>query len=282
MTYIPPVDLAPSPAPPDVQELARTEGVRVLDYACQADAAAGPTSDEFRQLSIIVLEAGSFCYADHGYTRLLEPGAVVLGCPGDGYRCTHPYGCGDRGTIFQFSQAAVLQLQADLAGPARPRPAVFAQAPRQAAAVARARRASAPLALEEAAYGLAASVLGALDGSAAEVPPSLRPADRDRAHAAAQLIERRFAEPLDLHTLAAEVATSPFHFLRAFRQELGLTPHQYLLRTRLRQAAWQLAATDRSVTEIALAVGFGDLTNFIRTFRAHLGETPSAFRRRLA
>jgi AraC-like DNA-binding protein len=138
------------------------------------------------------------------------------------------------------------------------------------------------MALDEAAYGLAASVLGALDGSAVEVPPTLRRADRERAHAAAQLIERRFDEALDLHTLAAEVATSPFHFLRSFRQELGLTPHQYLVRTRLRHAVRQLATTDRPVTAIALAVGFGDLTNFIRTFRAHVGETPSTFRRRLA
>jgi len=231
-----------------------------------------------------VLGAGAFCYADHGYTRLLEPGAVVLGCPGDAYRCTHPFGCADRGTIIQLSDQALQQLQADLPGRARPRPAVFAQAPRLAAltTVARARQAGSTLALEEVAYALAAGVLGGLDGSAAEVPPSLRPADRDRAHAAAELIERRYAETLDLDTLAAAVATSPFHFLRAFRQELGLTPHQYLLRTRLRHAVHQLAGTDLPITEIALAVGFNDLSNFIRTFRAHVGETPSSFRQRIA
>ncbi|MDB5100298.1 MAG: transcriptional regulator, AraC family [Cyanobacteria bacterium RYN_339] len=287
MTYIPSSEIS---APlsgletSDVQELARTEGVRVLDYTCRASAASAPTADHFRQLSIIVVRDGAFCYSDHGYTRLLEPGAVVLGCSGESYHCTHAYGCGDRGTVFQFTDGAVAQLQADLACRTRPRPAVFAQAPLREAlvAAASARQATTALALDEAAYGLAASVLRALDGSAAMVPPSLRRADRDRAHAAAQLIERRFGEALDLHTLAAEVATSPFHFLRLFRQELGLTPHQYLVRTRLRHAIHQLASTNSPVTAIALAVGFGDLTNFIRTFRRHVGEPPSAFRRRLA
>jgi AraC-like DNA-binding protein len=274
MTYIPSLLAAPT----DVQEPAPPVGVHVAHFACQQP---DQTSDRFRQLSIVVVEAGSFCYDDHGYTRLLEPGAVVLGCAGDAYGCSHPYGGGDRGTIFQFSDAALAQLQVDLGSRARPRPAVFAQAPGLAAraAVALARQAVSP---EEGAYGLAAGVLGALDGSATEVPPSLRPADRDRAHAAAQLIEERFAEALDLHALAAAVATSPFHFLRCFRQELGLTPHQYLLRTRLRHAVRLLATTDRPITEIALAVGFNDLANFIRTFRAHVGEPPSTYRRRLA
>lgn len=287
MTYIPPphpIPSAPSAPPSDVHERARTEGVRVLDYRCREAAADGPTVDCYQQLSIVVVREGAFCYADHGYTRVLEPGAVVLGCAGDDYHCTHTYGCGDRGTIFQFSDATVARLQEDLERRTLPRAAVFAQAPRfeALAAVALARHAAAPLALEEAAYGLAASVIGALDGSAVEVPPSWRPADRDRAHAGAALIERRFAEALDLHTIAAEVATSPFHFLRLFRQELGLTPHQYLVRTRIRQAVRLLTDTDRPVTTVALDVGFGDLTNFIRTFRAHVGATPSAYRRRMA
>jgi AraC-like DNA-binding protein len=287
MTYIPspdPTRSAPRATPSDVHELARTEGVRALDYRCREAAAVGPTSDRYHQLSIVVVRDGAFCYADHGYTRVLEPGAVVLGCAGDDYRCTHTYGCGDRGTVFQFSDEAVDQLQADLAGRAMLRAAVFAQAPRleALAAVALARVATAPLALEEAAYGLASSVIGALDGSAVEVPPSWRRADRDRAHAGAELMERRFAEALDLHTIATEVASSPFHFLRIFRQEIGLTPHQYLVRTRLRHAVRLLAETDRPVTAIALDVGFADLSNFIRTFRAHVGDTPSAYRRRFA
>ena len=59
----------------------------------------------------------------------------------------------------------------------------------------------------------------------------------------------------------------------------GVTPHQWLLRVRLRAAAEKLAATKVPVTEIALDVGFEDLSNFTRTFRAEFGASPREYRR---
>jgi AraC-like DNA-binding protein len=72
---------------------------------------------------------------------------------------------------------------------------------------------------------------------------------------------------------------SPYHFLRSFKAVTGVTPHQWLLRARLRAAAEKLAATKTPVTEIALDVGFEDLSNFTRTFRAEFGASPREFRR---
>jgi AraC-like DNA-binding protein len=69
-------------------------------------------------------------------------------------------------------------------------------------------------------------------------------------------------------------------FLRTFKRVTGVTPHQWVLRARLRDAARRLADTRAPVTEIALDVGFEDLSNFIRTFRAEFGVSPSRFRRR--
>ncbi len=63
---------------------------------------------------------------------------------------------------------------------------------------------------------------------------------------------------------------------------LGVTPHQYLVRCRLRLAARLLADPHRPVTEIAYAVGFGDLSNFVRSFRRAAGVTPTGFRRAAA
>ena len=71
----------------------------------------------------------------------------------------------------------------------------------------------------------------------------------------------------------------PFHFLRVFTKALGVTPHQYLLRSRLRHAARLLAGDDRSITDIAYDVGFGDLSNFVRTFRRAAGVSPRDFRK---
>src|SRR5204863_8427896 len=70
----------------------------------------------------------------------------------------------------------------------------------------------------------------------------------------------------------------PFHFLRLFSQALGVTPHQYLVRSRLRHAARRLADDDSPVTDIAYDVGFADLSNFVRTFGRAAGASPLKFR----
>src|SRR4029450_5363553 len=75
-----------------------------------------------------------------------------------------------------------------------------------------------------------------------------------------------------------EVGLSSFHFLRVFSAVVGVTPHQYLVRSRLRHAARLLADEDRAVTDIAFDVGFADLSNFVRTFHRAAGVSPRAFR----
>ena len=62
----------------------------------------------------------------------------------------------------------------------------------------------------------------------------------------------------------------------------GVTPHQYLVRSRLRRAARLLSERERSVTDIAIDVGFGDLSNFVRTFHRAAGVSPTEFRRAAA
>ena len=90
---------------------------------------------------------------------------------------------------------------------------------------------------------------------------------------------RNAHEPIDLDGAAREAGLSPFHFLRLFRDVLGVTPHQYLVRARLRHAARLLADEERSITDIALDVGFADLSNFVRTFHRAAGVSPRGFRR---
>jgi AraC-like DNA-binding protein len=92
-------------------------------------------------------------------------------------------------------------------------------------------------------------------------------------------LEERSHEELDLGEVAAAAKLSPFHFLRLFRSALGVTPHQYLVRSRLRNAARLLADEDRSISSIALDVGFSDLSNFIRTFHRVATVSPRAFRK---
>lgn len=84
--------------------------------------------------------------------------------------------------------------------------------------------------------------------------------------------------PRTLAELADGAGLSPYHFLRTFKHVTGVTPHQWLLRARLREAARRLAAGRDPVTDIALDVGFGDLSNFMRSFRAEFGISPRRYR----
>ncbi len=86
-------------------------------------------------------------------------------------------------------------------------------------------------------------------------------------------------QPIDLESAAREAGLGAFHFLRLFASVLGVTPHQYLVRSRLRHAARLLAEDGRSITDVALDVGFGDLSNFVRTFHRAAGLSPRSFRR---
>ena len=78
--------------------------------------------------------------------------------------------------------------------------------------------------------------------------------------------------------LARAAFASPKHFIRSFRAAFGETPQQYLLRRRVERAKGLLRATDASVTEISLEVGFHSLGSFSTVFRARVGEPPSRYR----
>jgi AraC-like DNA-binding protein len=93
-------------------------------------------------------------------------------------------------------------------------------------------------------------------------------------------MDRAYAQPLDVPTLARIAHVSPAHFSRTFRATFGETPHRYLQRRRVERAAFLLRESSLSVTEISLEVGFNSLGTFSRTFRDVLGESPSSYRER--
>ena len=91
-------------------------------------------------------------------------------------------------------------------------------------------------------------------------------------------MDRAYAEPLDVRTVAAVAHVSEAHFIRSFRTVFGETPHRYLQRRRVERSMFLLRETDRSITEICFDVGFMSLGTFSRTFREIIGETPSSYR----
>jgi AraC-like DNA-binding protein len=91
-------------------------------------------------------------------------------------------------------------------------------------------------------------------------------------------IDRAYAGPLDIATLAAVAHMSEAHFIRSFRAAFGESPHRYLQRRRIERAMFLLRTGEQSVTDICAAVGFTSLGTFSRTFREITGASPSAFR----
>jgi len=132
-----------------------------------------------------------------------------------------------------------------------------------------------PEIMEEVAFELAGSALG-LAGSVRRGPSPAQ--HHGRLTRVLRYMATHSAAPHKLTGLASMAAMSPYHFLRTFRAVTGVTPHQWLLRARLREAAERLANTNTPVTNVALDVGFDDLSNFTRSFRAEFGAAPREYR----
>ena len=256
----------------------RSDALTVIDYRCDAGPDAAPFVECHGGFDLAYVRRGSFGYRSGGAIRELVAGSLLVGRPGDEYMCTHDHGVGDECLSFQLAPALVESLGGRLdrwrggAVPPTPELVVLGEL---AQAVA---NGASDLGIDEAGIALAARFLEVVGGAARrDVVPAAR--DRRRAVDAALAIDARSTEPLDLAQVAAEAGLSAFHFLRVFAAVVGVTPHQYLVRSRLRHAARLLVGDERSITDVAYDVGFGDLSNFVRTFRRAAGVSPRRFRR---
>lgn len=103
------------------------------------------------------------------------------------------------------------------------------------------------------------------------------PSDRHLLRAR-DLIDARYAEPLDVDALARAARASTAHFARSFRRAFGETPHQYLLTRRMERAAALLRTTDHTVARICAEVGLTSVGSFTTSFTRTFGATPTAYR----
>ncbi|RWH75729.1 AraC family transcriptional regulator [Mesorhizobium sp.] len=266
--------------------LASGSGWQVSDVVCTAAAGDRPFEEEHRGFCVAAVTSGTFRYRTRQGTAMLAPGAILLGNPGACYECGHEHGAGDRCLSFHFSPAYLERVVAELPGAKRlgfadPRlPPLPSLAPLLAEAEA-ARERSDNGAFEELGLRLAGAVVAAAAGSSRTArAPSRR--DQKRVAEAVRLIELNAERPLSLAELAGGTATSPYHFLRTFRHVAGMTPYQFLLRTRLHRAAVRLRSSDATISTIAFDAGFNDLSTFNRRFRREMGEAPGVYRRRRA
>ena len=95
---------------------------------------------------------------------------------------------------------------------------------------------------------------------------------------ARDLIDRDYAKPLDVPTMAERALMSPAHFSRQFRAAYGETPYSYLMTRRI-ERAMALLRSGASVTDACMAVGCTSLGSFSSRFSEIVGQTPSAYQR---
>jgi AraC-like DNA-binding protein len=95
---------------------------------------------------------------------------------------------------------------------------------------------------------------------------------------ALELIKAHIDRPIHLAQLAAAVALSPFHFHRAFKRSMGMTPHQYIVQTRIERAKSLLAESDLPLAVVAAQLGFADQSHFTSAFRKTTSMTPRNYR----
>jgi len=266
----------------EYRDVRRASGLALRHCRCCAGVDDPAVEEAHSAFSVTLVERGAFTYRTHAGGARLSAGWLMLGNEGDGYVCSHEDGDGTGDDCVSLSvSAAVLDGVLSALGASGTRPrfdrACLPPLPRVTALLQTLRDGGAEgFALEEATLATVAAVHGALNDTAPTAPLAR---DDERARAAMHHMEMHGAQELSLDDLARATGLSPFHLLRVFRQAIGITPHQYLMRVRLQRAIALLRDTRLPVIEVAYASGWTDLSNFNRAFRRELRCSPREFRR---
>lgn len=261
-----------------IRPLLERESLSVIEYRCSMGPDDTPFVEQHRCHSLSYIRNGSFGYGTRGQSHELVAGSVMVGHAGDEYVCSHAHHvCGDECLSFQLSPVLADELgvtkRALRVGCVAPRPELMVYGELAQAAG----QGNNDIGIDEAALLFVGKFVQTISGTT-QYQTSTTTRDRQRAVQSALWIDAHADRAIDLDTTAKAAGVSSFHFLRLFSNVLGVTPHQYLVRSRLRHAARLLADDTRSITNIALDVGFGDLSNFVRTFHRAAGVSPRRFR----
>jgi AraC-like DNA-binding protein len=209
----------------------------------------------------------------------MSEGALLLGQGGQYFECSHEHGTGDHCLSFHYTPEFVEQC--GMAPFRIPRIPALPQLSSLTVLAALGVVSPELVNFDEMAKNLVCTV-GEILSSSRSRGCAAPAADERRISAVLRFIEAHTSEPLPIRLLASAAKVSEFHFLRMFRNVTGLTPHQYILRMRMRQAAIRLASQADNIVAVAAATGFGDLSNFNHLFRTEFGLSPRTFRSRLS
>jgi AraC family transcriptional regulator len=253
-----------------------------LVVVCTSGPYDRPFEERHDGVCIAAVTGGTFLYRSSLGSTVLAPGALLLGNDCHCFECSHEHGVGDRCLSLRLAPEFLETVVSSVPGVRRASFSVPRLPPHDRllpviAAAEAARDDGDAGAFEELVLRIAGAVSGALNESKTRPPaPGVR--DERRISAALRYIESSVDESLSIAGLAQVAAMSPYHFLRTFRALVGMTPHQFILYTRMKRAAISLRRTHENISAIAFAAGFGDLSTFNRRFQRIFGLSPGAFR----
>jgi AraC family transcriptional regulator len=267
---------------PKARQLAAGRGWTISDVVCTAGPLDTPFEEQHSKTSIAIVVSGTFQYRSSTGSELMTPGSWLLGNAGDCFCCGHEHGTGDRCIAFSYDTELFERIRFDAAVADAhfhvPRlPPIRALAPMVAKAMA-VQSGDPGVDGEELGVEVAAKAIQIARGAVSACSTRVEPTVLARVSRVVRMIDNEPDIPHGLDSLAGFARLSPYHFLRTFNSLTGTTPHQYLLRVRLRRAAFRLRTESTRILDIALDCGFGDVSNFNRSFRAEFGVSPQVYR----
>jgi AraC family transcriptional regulator len=263
--------------------LAQGDGWTISDLICTCGPHDRSLEERHTDFHIAIVMAGSFQYRSAVGRELMTAGSLLLVNADHDFECSHDHGSGDRCLSFSYTPEHFARVAAD-AGVKCGRPEFSVvrlpalRALSSFVAQARAGLANVSVSWEELSLQMAGQAVRLARGmpeSGGAGGTALGQVTR-----CVRMIERHPESNLSLARLAQHAGLSPFHFLRTFKRLTGVTPHQYVRRMRIREAATLLLREKAQVLDIALDCGFGDVSNFNHAFRAEFGVSPLRYRRR--
>ena len=278
------------PGQTSVRLLAKGDGWKVEDVICTSGPQDRPFEERHVGATLAIVTAGSFQYRGPvGKSKgqeLMTPGSLVLGNPGQCFECGHEHDSGDRCISFWYAPEYFERIAADVGvrgtmdfrvlrlPPLRALSPLFA---RSNAGLAASVGAGTQMMWEQLSVQLAARTVQ-LTGGLSPRSADAQPASIARLTRVLRMIEGDPNAQFKIPVLAREAGLSPYHFLRTFEQITGVTPHRYIVRARLREAATRLRTEKTRIVDIALDCGFDDVSNFNHAFRAEFEVSPRMYR----
>ena len=274
-----------------IRTLFKSKLLHVLDYQCPGcEDGVGEIPEGYQ---IVLPRAGAYERRDAYGTMLADPNQVLFYNQGQPYDTTHPVRGGDSSTVFAFAPSLLIGMVKAYHPDIEDHPCYIFRRNHitfnthlqilQYKLLCAERYQASPLQIEEQIITLTDEIIHALyHGSAPQRVPfweSTRRAHADQAYAVKVFLNAHLHSPLQLEQIASAVHLSPYHLCRLFKQNTGITIHQYFKRLRLFNAAQEMLEYPQSRLDLlALDYGFSNHGNFSTAFHQTFGLNPSQLR----